>query len=218
MFGLPSRYALQIQRPPHLACHLTGNTNARDGARFAVAAHAYYKELLNFCARTLKNRDSAADLVQEAYVRLFSVQQSGTQVADTRALLFRTARNLLTDEYRREQVRSRQSLEALDEAQQPLAPRHLQPEEVLAFSQYARAVYLAIESLPPRCREAFVLNRFDGLSHQQVAAHMGISRNMVAQHVIRAVLVCKACDDRFHGRAAGSAPAGHGADTKVQRP
>lgn len=79
-----------------------------------MAAHAYYKELLNFCARTLKDRDSAADLVQEAYVRLFGVQQSGTQVADQRALLFRTARNLLTDEYRREQVRSHQSLEALD--------------------------------------------------------------------------------------------------------
>lgn len=165
-----------------------------------MAAH-YYKELLNFCARTLKDRDAAADLVQEAYARFLGVQRSGDAIADPRALLFRTTRNLLTDQHRRSEVRAHLSLDTLLEQEQPPAPRHLQPEEVLAFSQYAQAIYAAIESLPPRCREAFILNRFDGLSHQEVADKMGISRNMVAQHVIRGVLVCKACDDRFHGRA-----------------
>jgi len=164
-----------------------------------VAAH-YYKELLNFCARTLKDRDAAADLVQDAYTRFLGAQRSGAAIADPRALLFRTTRNLLTDQHRRAEIRSHQSLEALLEEDQPLAPRHLQPEEILAFSQYAQAIHGAIESLPPRCRQAFLLNRFDGLSHQEVADSMGISRNMVAQHVIRGVLVCKACDDRFHGR------------------
>lgn len=165
-----------------------------------MAAH-YYKELLNFCARNLRDRDAAADLVQEVYARFLGVQQSGTVIADARALLFRTMRNLLTDQHRRAEFRTHQSLDSLLEAEQPLAPGHLQPEEIYAFSQYARAMHGAIESLPPRCREAFILNRFDGLSHQQVADKMGISRNMVAQHVIRGVLVCKACDDAFHGRA-----------------
>lgn len=166
-------------------------------------AEHHYKELLNFCARALKNRDLAADLVQEAYARFLGAQQSGAAIADPRALLFHTVRNLLTDRHRRAEVRAHQSLDALPEDEQPLAPRHLQPEEILAFSQYARAIFAAIESLPPRCREAFILNRFDGLSHQEVAGAMGISRNMVAQHVIRGVLVCKACDDRFRGRAGG---------------
>ena len=166
-----------------------------------MAAH-YYQELLNFCARTLKDRDAAVDLVQEAYVRFLGAQQSGAAIADPRALLFRTTRNLLTDQHRRAEHRAHLSLDTLQEEDPPPIPSHLQPEEVLAFSQYARAICAAIESLPARCREAFILNRFDGLSHQEVADQMGISRNMVAQHVIRGVLVCKACDDRFHGRAA----------------
>ena len=168
-----------------------------------MTAH-YYKELLNFCARNLRDREGAADLVQEAYVRLFSTLRAGTAVADPRALLFRTMRNLLTDRFRRAGVRSHESLDCLSEADLPPAPPHLQPEAVYAFGQYARAMHEAIEGLPPRCREAFILNRFDGLSHQQVAELMGVSRNMVAQHVIRGVLVCKACDDRFHGRSRGS--------------
>ena len=129
-----------------------------------MAAH-YYKELLNFCARSLRDRDAAADLVQEAYARFLGAQQSGTVIADARALLFRTTRNLITDQHRRAEFRAHQSLDALLEEDQPLAPRHLQPEEVYAFSQYAQAIHGAIESLPPRCREAFILNRFDGLSH-----------------------------------------------------
>ncbi len=186
------------------------NTQA-GGLRFLKSMTAmltvtdYYKELLNFCARTLKDRDAAADLVQEAYMRFLVTQRSGTAIANPRALLFRTTRNLLIDQYRRTEIRTHLSLDTLLEEEQPLASRHLQPEEVLAFSQYAQALYAAIESLPRRCREAFILNRFDGLSHQEVAEKMGISRNMVAQHIIRGVLVCKACDDRFHGHAA---PAG----------
>lgn len=169
----------------------------------AVAVH-YYRELLNFCARNLNDREAAADLVQEVYARFLAVGRSGKAVANPRALLYRTARNLLTDQYRRAQARSHESLETLADEDLPTLPRCRQPEEVHAFAQYANAMFAAIESLPPRCREAFVLNRFDGLSHQEVAERMGISRNMVAQHVIRGVLACKACDDRFHGRMPAS--------------
>lgn len=165
-----------------------------------MAAHYYYKELLNFCARNLRDGTAAADLVQEAYARFLGARQAGVAVADPRALLYRTVRNLLIDQHRRTGVREHLSLDTMLEEDQPLAPRHLQPEEVCAFSQYVQAIYAAIESLPPRCREAFILSRFDGLTHQEVADQMGISRNMVAQHVIRGVLVCKVCDDRFHGR------------------
>lgn len=164
-----------------------------------MAAH-YYKELLNFCAKRLKDRDAAADLVQDVYTRFLAAERSGEVIAAPRALLYRTARNLLTDLHRRAEVRTHESLDALPEEELPALPRCEQPDEVYAFAQYANAMLAAIEGLPPRCREAFILNRFDGLPHQEVAAQMGISRNMVAQHVIRGLLVCKACDDRFHGR------------------
>ena len=197
--------ALSAWSSPHGFPH-GGTVNGR-WMRVNVAAH-HYKELLNFCARNLRDRDAAADLVQEAYARLLSVQRAGTAVADPRALLFRTARNLLTDLYRRAAVRTHDSLEQLAEHEHPAVPEHLQPEQACAFAQYAQALCGAIDSLPPRCREAFVLTRFEGLSHHQVAGRMGISRNMVAQNVIRAVLVCKAADEAFHDRLAGEAASG----------
>lgn len=160
----------------------------------------YYRELHNFLARKVNDRDTASDLAQESYVRVLALQQAGEMIGDPRALLYRVARNLLVDRIRHEAVRDLDSLDILSEDESPQAPGHLQPEAQYAALQYVRAMVQAIEGLPPRCREAFILNRFDGLSHQEIAERMGVSRNMVAQHIMRAILVCKACDDRHRGR------------------
>ena len=159
----------------------------------------YHRELLNFLTRLVSDRDAAADLTQESYVRVLAVQRSGQAIADARGLLYRTARNLVIDRHRRAEVRRHDDIDALADVDQPLAPTHLQPEEFCASGQHAQAMVTVIESLPPRCREAFVLNRFEGLSHQQVADRMGISKNMVTQHVVRALLACQDGEDRFNG-------------------
>ncbi|MCU0761622.1 MAG: sigma-70 family RNA polymerase sigma factor [Hydrogenophaga sp.] len=161
----------------------------------------YHRELLNFLSRQLRDRDTAADLAQESFARVLAAQSSGQAVLDMRALLYRTARNLVIDQHRRAVHRQHEDIDSLTEVDQPLAPRHLQPDEVLAYEQQVRALVAAIESLPPRCREAFVLNRFDGLSHQVVAERMGISKNMVAQHVARGILSCQARLDQMTGNS-----------------
>jgi RNA polymerase sigma-70 factor (ECF subfamily) len=168
----------------------------------------FHRELLNFLARHVRDRDAAADLAQESYVRVLAAQRGGQLIDDPRALLFHTARNLVVDRHRRDQVRRHENLEGIAEVDQPMAPQHLQPDEILSYQQHAQFIVAAIESLPPRCREAFVLNRFEGLSHQEVADRMGISKNMVAQHVVRAVLVCKACEDALTVRACQATESG----------
>lgn len=159
----------------------------------------YHRELLNFLSRQVNDRDVASDLAQEAYTRVLTAQSCGQVILDTRAMLYRTARNLLIDRHRRAELRRHEDLDALDPAEQPVAEAFQQPEEILSYEQHARALVRAMESLPPRCREAFVLSRFEGLSHQQVAEHMGISKNMVAQHVARGILSCKACLENLTG-------------------
>ncbi len=57
----------------------------------------YHRELLNFLSRQVRDRDTAADLAQESFVRVLAAQSSGQVVLDMRALLYRTARNLVID-------------------------------------------------------------------------------------------------------------------------
>jgi RNA polymerase sigma-70 factor (ECF subfamily) len=159
----------------------------------------FHPELLNFLTREVRDRDAAADLAQESYVRVLGAQASGQAVLNVRALLFHTARNLIIDRHRRAVHRQHDHLDDLHETEMPMAPAHLQPDELLSYEQQVRALVKAIEALPSRCREAFVLNRFEGLPHQTVADRMGISKNMVAQHVARGILSCQACLDHFMG-------------------
>jgi RNA polymerase sigma factor (sigma-70 family) len=159
----------------------------------------YYRELLNHFTHAVKDRDSAADIVQEAYVRVLALQQSGQVVLQPRALLYHTARNLLIDRHRRGEVRGEgaQIDEALDDLETLAAPKACEPETAAASSQAVDVMLNVIDRLPLRCREAFILHRFDGLPHAEVAQRMRISRKMVEQHIKLAMDACRRCKEQL---------------------
>ncbi|MFT3815616.1 MAG: sigma-70 family RNA polymerase sigma factor [Acidovorax sp.] len=161
----------------------------------------YYRELLNFCTRMVKDRDAAADAVQESYARVLAIQQSNVPIAAPRALLYQTARHVMVDQHRRDLRRGHEDLHALEEAEHPPLPAHLQPEALLASAQAIEAYVATIEALPPRCREAFILHVFDELTHAQIAERMGASVSMVEKHIARGRLACRACQRRLLGES-----------------
>lgn len=150
----------------------------------------YYRDLLNFCLRKTRDRDTAADLAQESFVRVFAMQQAGQAIQHPAALLQRVATHAKVDMDRRAAVREAEDIDGLDEDLRPTAPSHLQPEAVYASTEAVRAYLQAIESLPPRCREAFSLYVFDDMSKQDIADRMGVSLSMVKQYVTRGKAVC----------------------------
>lgn len=166
----------------------------------------YYRELLGFLARTVKDRDIAADLAQESYARVLAARQGGQLLRNSRALLYHTARNLVIDHQRHADVRA--SVEAPDaqaEADAAHASRNSEPETTVSAQQGVAALAAAIDSLPPRCREAFMLNRFEGMTYAQVARHMGISVKAVEQHIKHALDACEC--SRAQAAGGGAAPA-----------
>lgn len=146
----------------------------------------YYNELLGFFTRAVRDSHEAQDLVQQTFERMLARRH--TQVGNARALLYQIARNLLVDRHRYLRLRLHDGEAALDEL--PAAPSS-EPETVYAAAQRARLLVATIDALPPRCREAFVRHRIDGLPHAAVAAEMGISVNMVERHIMLAVAHCR---------------------------
>ena len=170
----------------------------------------YYRELLSFLSRKVSDRATAADLAQESYARVLASQQAGSMVRDPRALLYKTARNLLIDQGRRGDVRARfaepdDDVDS-DEPENTLGPAAFEPDVALESQQMVNAILAIIDSLPPRCRQAFILHKFDGLTHAEVAAHMGVSVKMVEQHVRNAMEACKRCRDSVDDNAPSAPP------------
>lgn len=167
-----------------------------------MLAH-YYRELLRFLQGTVRDRDTAADLAQEIYARVLAVQQSGEAITEPRALLYRTARNLVIDQYRRSEVRGTYAAaegdSSVDAVDLTAGPEALEPEVAAMSSQTVDALLTAIGELPLRCRKAFILHKFDGLSQADVARQMGISVTMVERHIKLGMQACRACQEQMRG-------------------
>ncbi|MDC8756369.1 RNA polymerase sigma factor [Janthinobacterium fluminis] len=150
----------------------------------------YYQELLRLMSRATGCRDKAQDVVQEAYARVLAAKRGGHAPApdgSERALLYVTARNIVIDQQRYHLHRQHEDIEH----HEPRAPRADEPEQRLADRQNMDRLLAIIDNLPPRCRQAFALYKFDGLSHIEIAAQMGISVNMVEKHIINGMVACK---------------------------
>jgi len=158
---------------------------------------AHYNELLNYLSRQTGDRNSASDLTQETFARVLALGSPNNTsptvlqsvVRDPRALLFRTAKNLLIDLYRRNGVRKHEDLDDMEF----VASDSDNPETSMENRQCMLEILSTIEALPPRCKEAFELYKFDEMPQAEIAIRMGISRNMVEKHVMHGMQACNRC-------------------------
>jgi len=150
-----------------------------------------YEELKLFLKRKYGCPQLAEEVVQETWMRLQRISTTAP-LQQPRDYLFRIASNLAIDHLRADKTRSQYAgmgNELPDEVscQLPL------PDQVLDGQQRLQILLMAVEELPPRCREVFSLHKLEGLSHGEVAEKLGISKNMVEKHVIRGLSHCREC-------------------------
>jgi len=127
-------------------------------------------------------RDNAgvADLLQDVYLRVYEAALK-EQPKSTKSFVFTIAHNLLVDRVRREKViplEAAENLEALVAAAE--APG---PEAQTIARDELRIVQAAVDKLPPRARQAFLLHHVHGLPVRQIAARMSITDRAVTWHL-----------------------------------
>lgn len=152
-----------------------------------VRDHA--SELQQFLTRRLGCIDTAKDLVQDTFLRVLQ-NRPGEVLGNPRAFLFRVATNLLIDHHRRQQHRDTMTL---DDPERPLDQADQGPsiERVVWSKQQVARLTRAIEELPPKCRQVFLLIKFHHLTHAEVATKLGIAQSTVVKHMIKAVDFCR---------------------------
>lgn len=127
------------------------------------------------------------DLVQESCLRIWKARAT-RPILSARAFLFGIGRRLAIDQIRRrhppahEAVTDFHSLRVLDGAPDVA--------ETASARQEIALLGRAIDALPARCREIIILRKLEGLSHQEIAARLGISTNTVEVQVRRGMEKC----------------------------
>lgn len=143
---------------------------------------AYYDELVGVWSRRTGNRHDAEDAAHDAIECLLKADASVALKA--RGYLFRAAGHRLIDRWRRQDRIEHVPLDELDDADQPAL---LDPESPVRAARLADDLAKVLAELPPKCREAFVLNRIEGWTQAEVATHLGLSKNMIERYVMRAI-------------------------------
>ena len=129
--------------------------------------------LMKFLRRNCRNPGDLADLRQEVYVRVYEAARE--RIPDhARAFVFATARNLLINRVKREQIVAIEAVADLDSLE--IAIDEPGPDRAVMAREELRRLQDALDHLPPRSRQAVVMKQVEGLSRREIASAHGCRR------------------------------------------
>ena len=136
--------------------------------------------LTQYLQHNWRNRGDIEDLLQDVYIRVFEAARE--RIPDRpRAFVFTTARNLLIDRVRREQIIPIEAVSDLDALTVAMdAPG---PDRTAVARDELRHLLAAVDRLPPRCREIFMLGKVEGLGGREIAARLSTTESNVSKQL-----------------------------------
>jgi RNA polymerase sigma-70 factor (ECF subfamily) len=128
--------------------------------------------MTSFVERFVHSPDVAEELVQDIFLKIWTKREQLTDIDALKTYLFRAARNQALNYLRRGKLERRwaeaQALEG-----EPATT--YAADDDASGQELTEAVRAAIDRLPPRCREVFLLSRDGGLTYAEIARTLGIS-------------------------------------------
>jgi RNA polymerase sigma factor (sigma-70 family) len=162
------------------------NTAHRDGVLEALSRQ-FRAPLVRFFEKRIGRQSETEDLVQEVFVRLADGDRIES-VQHMEAYLFKTAANLLRDRQRRLSARASDAHDPYEDEIHGLADEAPTPERTLAGAEAVQQVVTALQELPERTRNVWLLYHVDDLPHAAIARQLSIAISTIEKHLRRANL------------------------------
>ena len=150
--------------------------------------------LEKYLTRKVGSPEDAAELAQEAFMRLHRLEQPEA-LDNPRAFLFQVATNLAVDQLRRRQlhfrfVKSEKSF-STDGEPPDMNAAGASPEQILSAREKLSTIQAAIEELPFKVKQAFLLHRHNGMPYSAIANQMDVSVSSVEKYILQALKHCR---------------------------
>jgi RNA polymerase sigma-70 factor (ECF subfamily) len=138
--------------------------------------HIYYDRLLTASFVLVKSKDLAEEVVADVFYRLWQNREKLPEVKNLDNYLFISIRNQSLNYINREQRHGKDSID--DVVSNQLSEENT-AEDFIVAKELQDKITQSIESLPPKCREVFLLIRFEGKKYKEVAELLKVSVNTV---------------------------------------
>lgn len=158
---------------------------------FAVLVSRYEKPIFNYVYGMVRQRQDAEDLTQEAFVKAFFALKTYKDSFEFSTWMYRIARNVCLDYFRRQKIRSVFSLntpvgEEEEDELGDFLPAGQDPEEGVLEGELLERVSQAVGRLPWKFREVIILRYIEELPYEDIAQILGVPVGTVKTYLHRA--------------------------------
>jgi RNA polymerase sigma-70 factor (family 1) len=152
-----------------------------DEEAFSLLLLNFWNKVYTQALTYLKSSVTAQELTQDVFIRLWTNRNALAGIDNFAGYLFVMTKNEVLSQLRKKR-------------NQPETPDETLPEEVwipdqqLQYKQAYAIIINGIERLPPVRKQVFKMSRNEGLSYDEIATRLNISRNGVKDHIVKALL------------------------------
>ena len=140
--------------------------------------------LYSYLNGLLHSREEAKEILQETYLRLLRQPNFDHVRENARAYLFRTAKNLAQDHFRRKASHGiNAEREVFSAGGLDIPHWESWPDLALEGEQTGQLIIRALQNMQPPMRAALLLNRFRDFTHKQIAVWLGVSDRTVERYI-----------------------------------
>lgn len=145
---------------------------------FALIFRAYYSDLVLFCGNFINDKSGCEDIVQSIFLKLWNDRKSIQIETSLKSYLLKSVRNSCLDKFRHEEI-----IHQHEAYSQSLVLENYDTEHYILYSDLQRHLDKALEQVPKLYREAFLLNRIEGLKYREIAERLNVSERTVEVRV-----------------------------------
>jgi RNA polymerase sigma-70 factor (ECF subfamily) len=157
--------AASPERPAGVDAVVLGRLREGDRSAFETVLRAYHPVIFRFAARMLGDPETASDIAQQTFLRLYGFRRRIDPRRGLRSWLFTVAQNLCTSHLRRRGLETR----AVGRVRPPAGR---DPADAVAIGETVRD---ALAGLPPDQRAVAILREYHGFTHEEIARIVGCS-------------------------------------------
>ena len=154
----------------------------------------YHKQVYAYLAGFVKDNSLAEDLTHEVFMKIWDIREQLQLHTSFSSYLFRICHNRAINALEKIAVDTRLRSRVIQHLQ---TVHSTQIQDAGALKEYDQLLENALDSLPPQRRKVFLLCREEGKTYDETAALLGISRNTVKEHMVKAQKALRAfLDDK----------------------